>query len=385
MNKGNGVDPSKEKETANSGYSPQWDVKSEENKISADHNAGYKNYLPYNDAEQTEIQSRQMGWLPGLLRANTAFLIILGLMLITSVPVGIYLIADGLNTNNMMLIIAIQTMVVGGAAVYTVIHKGRKNIVSILRFHKIKFWEIVLLPILTLCLYPLFSVVALIWVWLVSFIGTPFPQNIPAASNITELIFSIIAVCVMPALFEEFLFRGVILRGTERMGFLKMVLYTSLLFGILHMTVSAIFPIFVLSIFICYIVVRSNSIWAGVIVHFTFNLVGIVINYLNNVGGKFLPEDTSLYIDTPLLMQELIIMMPAVIVSVAAFSFFMFLYMRITKGRPQPDYAARAAVRINKGRAMIPVIIAIIVISLVICMELLMISGVLPFDYGLLG
>lgn len=90
---------------------------------------------------------------------------------------------------------------------------------------------------------------------------------------------------VIPPLFEELLFRG-FLFGTLLKGFptVAAVLVTSLLFGIAHGQINVFLDTFSLSLVLCFLRLKTGSIWAGVGLHALKNLVAFVLLYLVGIG-----------------------------------------------------------------------------------------------------
>ncbi|HEX4662093.1 MAG TPA: CPBP family intramembrane glutamic endopeptidase [Candidatus Saccharimonadales bacterium] len=86
---------------------------------------------------------------------------------------------------------------------------------------------------------------------------------------------------VIPPLCEELLFRG-FLFGTLLKGFptVVAVLVTSLLFGIAHGQINVFLDTFALSLVLCFLRLKTGSIWAGIGLHTLKNLVAFVLLYV---------------------------------------------------------------------------------------------------------
>lgn len=115
------------------------------------------------------------------------------------------------------------------------------------------------------------------------------------SSTVPELLFVILVVAVVPAIAEEFLFRGLVQRTFERsLGALRGLLLTALIFALFHLNPFSFLPLFVLGLYLGYIVYRANSIWVGVAAHFYNNLFACVAIYFK-MGEDLLiagPADT---------------------------------------------------------------------------------------------
>jgi membrane protease YdiL (CAAX protease family) len=123
------------------------------------------------------------------------------------------------------------------------------------------------------------SMLNTILVYLLQFIGDMPITPIPAPGNLKELAIGILVICVSPALCEELLHRGIMLSGYERRGSLRAVAMTAFMFGIFHFDISNFLGPVLLGLFIGYYVVRTNSIFAGMLAHFANNAISELIQY----------------------------------------------------------------------------------------------------------
>lgn len=89
---------------------------------------------------------------------------------------------------------------------------------------------------------------------------------------------------VIPPLCEELLFRG-FLFGTLLKSFptWTAILVTSLLFGIAHGQANVFFDTFALSLVLCWLRLKTKSIWAGVFLHALKNLIAFILLYIIGV------------------------------------------------------------------------------------------------------
>lgn len=104
------------------------------------------------------------------------------------------------------------------------------------------------------------------------------------------LVFNIVMVGVLPAIAEEFFFRGVIQKlfvdwsKNLHLG----ILFSALLFSAFHMQFYTFLPRLIMGIYLGYLFVWSGSMWIPVFAHFVNNSVGVVGIYLlhNNYLGE---------------------------------------------------------------------------------------------------
>lgn len=148
------------------------------------------------------------------------------------------------------------------------------------RSSKITFLNIILCILATICVNILIS-------YLTTYIGTPLftflskntqTQYISLPKTSFEFVVDIIFICLMPAIFEEMLFRGVVLTNYEKIyGSKKAIVMCGFVFALMHNSISSFIPQFLVGIFLSYIVFKFNSLYMGMIAHFTNNFVTLII------------------------------------------------------------------------------------------------------------
>ena len=96
-----------------------------------------------------------------------------------------------------------------------------------------------------------------------------------------KFLFGVLFVAILPALFEEFVHRGLILRGTSSVvGYRKAIIISSLLFGLMHLNISQFFYATILGILMGFVATMTRSIWPAVIIHFCNNFINVLLSYL---------------------------------------------------------------------------------------------------------
>ena len=116
---------------------------------------------------------------------------------------------------------------------------------------------------------------------ILSNVGLYAPGNVEAmpAEQTTTILYLVNSV-LLPAFLEEFVFRGVILHSLRRFGDGFAILISSVLFAAAHGNII-VFPVaLIVGLCISYFVVRTGSLWTGIIVHFCYNGMSIFLNEL---------------------------------------------------------------------------------------------------------
>lgn len=102
------------------------------------------------------------------------------------------------------------------------------------------------------------------------------------------LALDLAALALSPAICEELLFRGVLLRASRAvMSVSRAVLLNGLLFGLFHLDIYRFFPTMLLGIVLAVIVIRSGSIYPSMLFHFLNNACALIIGRM--VKGAEVP------------------------------------------------------------------------------------------------
>ncbi len=91
-----------------------------------------------------------------------------------------------------------------------------------------------------------------------------------------ETVLLYMASALIPAFFEELLFRGTVLSALLPYGKTVAILGSGVLFGLMHQNSDQLFYATVAGIVLGYLAIEGGSIWAGVIVHSFNNLLSVL-------------------------------------------------------------------------------------------------------------
>jgi len=103
-----------------------------------------------------------------------------------------------------------------------------------------------------------------------------------STKNVSTIGFNFLTVCVVAAICEEFLFRGLLQTLFGRM--IKnphiLIWIIAILFSAIHLQFYGFIPRMLLGAWLGYLMYFTKSIWAPVLAHFTNNLISIGLFYL---------------------------------------------------------------------------------------------------------
>ena len=87
----------------------------------------------------------------------------------------------------------------------------------------------------------------------------------------------------MPAIFEELGFRGFLLSNLLKITEVDQAVYVSaFLFAIIHLSFISLFWLIPFALFLGFTRIKEQTIWYGVIFHFTFNCTSEILSLLKH-------------------------------------------------------------------------------------------------------
>lgn len=111
------------------------------------------------------------------------------------------------------------------------------------------------------------------------------------AESLPRVLWLLALVALTPAICEEVMFRGVLLGGTRRhLPPLQVILLNGFVFGAFHVPTATVFrflPTAVLGMLLAWVVLRTRSIWTGMLMHFLNNGSIVVLSAFPWVVERF--------------------------------------------------------------------------------------------------
>lgn len=104
--------------------------------------------------------------------------------------------------------------------------------------------------------------------------------NFLDVSNFGMFFATTIIVCVLPAICEELIFRGVILNGFKKYDKILMIIFSGLLFSLMHLSIEQSIYQFVLGMVMSCVVMTTGTIVSSMITHFFNNFLIIFLAFL---------------------------------------------------------------------------------------------------------
>ena len=109
--------------------------------------------------------------------------------------------------------------------------------------------------------------------------------NLSPLSPVFALIY-IAMICICPAIFEEMLFRGIVMRGLEQFGNITAVVLSALMFALMHGNFSQLILQFIGGLAIGGVVMITKNYLSGSIMHAFNNFYSVVYGVLTQKLGE---------------------------------------------------------------------------------------------------
>lgn len=159
--------------------------------------------------------------------------------------------------------------------------------------------------------------------------GTDLPKNA------FEFILMAFSTAVVPALIEEFAFRGVMMQPLRRYGDWFAITVSAVLFGLIHGNMMQMPFAIVAGMVLGYVYVVTGSIWTSVILHFCNNFLSLLYSF----AGKILPEGRTMIFSSVFTYGIILIGIAAL----AGYAFYNPRFMRLYPSKVKGTEAKKCA------------------------------------------
>jgi membrane protease YdiL (CAAX protease family) len=112
-------------------------------------------------------------------------------------------------------------------------------------------------------------------------------QNLGFTSvvNPIQVIAVFVSLVIIPPLVEESVFRGFLFMGLrKKLNPWWAAIVTSLIFGVAHWQLNVSVDTFALSLALCYLRIKTDSLWPGIFLHATKNFIAFVFVFIMTPG-----------------------------------------------------------------------------------------------------
>lgn len=171
-------------------------------------------------------------------------------------------------------------------------------------------------------------------------VSSMFVENnvVTALEKIAEqpLWLKVVNMAVIPAVVEEFIFRGLIFHGLKRRNPFWAIIISAFLFGLMHMNINQFLYAFAMGVFFAMITYATGSMWPSMVMHFIYNAQSVVLSHIILKYGSDVLTETGQTVAAEVDMSAMILSMfivYAVLFGIALGGAFlaMLLYFNICK------------------------------------------------------
>lgn len=100
-------------------------------------------------------------------------------------------------------------------------------------------------------------------------------------------LINIVTTAVLPAICEETAHRGMLLHGLSSFGTTKAIIFSSILFGLMHMNIEQFFYTTAIGFALGYLTTFCDTIYPAIIIHFTNNALSTFMGFSRANGLGF--------------------------------------------------------------------------------------------------
>ncbi len=201
---------------------------------------------------------------------NWVFLItIITVMFAGFIPFGAYVRNFGLLLVISQLIIALPSIIY--------LYVTRQNVREKIGFRKVSLVNILLLALFAYCLSPVMTFINALSRLFVKDVIT---NTMASVAQENSFLVSLFFIAVIPAVFEEGVYRGIFYQEYRKVNPLKAILLSALLFGLMHGNLNQFSYAFCMGLIFALVIEATDSILSAMVIHFLINGFSVVLLYV---------------------------------------------------------------------------------------------------------
>ena len=93
--------------------------------------------------------------------------------------------------------------------------------------------------------------------------------------SLGNTLYLVLSYALLPAVCEEFLFRGILCHEYENKGVFRAIILSSLFFALLHFNLQNLIVYFFCGVVLALVLYATRSLWGAVVAHFLYNIFGV--------------------------------------------------------------------------------------------------------------
>ncbi|MCK5129470.1 MAG: CPBP family intramembrane metalloprotease [Clostridiales bacterium] len=198
--------------------------------------------------------------------------------------------------------------------------------------NKISIEQGVLSFFLAIFCYPILVFVKYCWLMIMQVLRIPTLDAVmPPINTVGIFLIAVISISMIPAISEEFLFRG-ILQGQFQKKYKarKAIILSAVFFMLMHGDLSSLTYTFAAGLALGILYHQTCSLWTVIIFHATNNFIGVVFNYLISLlGFEYLTEGQTNAL--PMSYEVVLVLIGMLVISAICFGICALLFWGLKK------------------------------------------------------
>lgn len=199
------------------------------------------------------------------------------------------------STAEYILTIVIQIGILFAIAIFgfSLLQKSKvKQTFKFYGFRKINWKAILLAVVIGIIVYFLNILISTFFNAFISMLGY---KSSGGGGNLNGysvglLLVNILMTAILPAVCEETVHRGMLLKGLSPLGQKRAIIISSLLFGLLHLNIEQVFYATLIGFLLGYISSITENIYPAIIIHFMNNFMSVFMGFssANHLGPEMI-------------------------------------------------------------------------------------------------
>ncbi len=224
----------------------------------------------------------------GLFKTNLIYFILICAFVVVRILFSIDVLKFPSFVSDYLGSIIIQVVIMFGVTfcLYMMFFKAKpKQVFKDFQFTKINFKAVLISIAIGICVYILNVGIAAIFNYLLSLLGySSASGGSGSIGTWGDFAISIVLVAILPGFCEEFAHRGLLVKGFSEIGAKRTIIYSGLLFGLMHLNISQFFYATLIGCLLAFLVLATGSIIPAMIVHFMNNFINVYFSYMDDLN-----------------------------------------------------------------------------------------------------
>lgn len=201
---------------------------------------------------------------------NWLFLITVGFSMVAgSIPFRAY-------THNYGILLLISQLIIALPSIIY-LFKSKQDVRTMIGLKKLSFLNMILLVLFAYCMSQVMTFINALSQLFAKDITTGTMSNI---ADQNPFLVSMLLIAVIPAVFEEGVYRGIFYQEYRKVNPLKAAFLSALLFGLMHGNLNQFSYAFCMGLVLSFVIEATDSILSTMLIHFCINGYSVVLLYV---------------------------------------------------------------------------------------------------------